>query len=145
MNDWVYKGSTFIPPEDFSPKTIYGFVYLIVCIPTGKKYIGKKLFWRKNKRKLVESDWRKYFGSNKILLEELKHNPISNFSREILHLCRSKSECSYLEAKEQFVTDCILRSDYYNDWLSVRVTRKHMQRFALSDNSAIPSVPSGIS
>jgi len=55
---------------------------------------------------------------------ELGHE---NFSREILHLCRSKGECGYLEAKEQFVRGVMESEDYYNTWIMVRVRKSHIK------------------
>ena len=74
--DWSYRGAKFVPDENFDPTKVYGFVYLITNIETGRKYVGKKFFWSKKtkiakgkkKRLLVESDWREYWGSS----EELK-------------------------------------------------------------------------
>ena len=38
---WLYKGIPFIEPDIKE----LGFVYLITNTITGRKYIGKKLFW----------------------------------------------------------------------------------------------------
>ena len=72
MNNWLYQGRKFEPPEDFSPDIWYGFVYCITNRANAKQYIGKKFFWkaktlpitktRKRRQKLkVESDWRIWF------------------------------------------------------------------------------------
>jgi hypothetical protein len=52
-----------------------------------------------------------------------------NFSREILHLCRSKGECGYLEAKEQFIRGVMESEDYYNTWIMVRVRKSHIKDY----------------
>jgi len=131
MTDWLYKGDVFLSPGEEH----YGFVYIITHTLTGKQYIGKKLFWHKKtktlkgkkKRYLAESDWKTYYGSSKELNEEIKNSSIDHYKRDILHLCKSKSECSYYEAKEQFDRDVLLKPEmYYNDWISVKVTRKHL-------------------
>lgn len=131
MTPWLYEGKEFISPNEEH----CGFVYIITNTITNKQYIGKKLFWHKKtktlkgKKKcyLAESDWKTYFGSSKELLEEIQNSSFDNYKREILHLCRTKSECSYYEAKEQFKRDVLFYSDlYYNDWISVKVTRKHL-------------------
>ncbi len=130
---WTYNNSPF-KPENLDPKELYGFVYLITNIETGKKYIGKKFFWSmkskqvkgKKKRYKAESDWKDYFGSNSVLCEEVKTKGENAFTREILHLCKSKSECAYFEAKEQFERDVILKQEYYNDWIMVKVRRAHL-------------------
>jgi len=50
-----------------------------------------------------------------------------NFKREILHLCKSKGVCGYLEAKEQFVNSVLENDDYYNTWIMVRVRKSHLK------------------
>lgn len=125
---WFYRGRQF-KKADIGDNV--GFVYLITNLNTGKKYIGKKLFkfTRRKKvkdrvnRKVVvkESDWMDYYGSNKLLKEEVKTGNKDDYKREILHLCASKAVCSYLEAKEQFVRDVLYDDDYYNSWISCKI------------------------
>ncbi len=38
---WIYNNK----PLEEIPEKAYGYVYLITNNQTGKKYIGKKLFW----------------------------------------------------------------------------------------------------
>jgi len=132
MNNWIYKGRKFELPEEFNPDIWYGFVYIITNRATNKKYVGKKFFWSKKtlpitktrkrrKRLLVESDWRTYYGSNKHLVEDVKTQGEDMFYREILHLCKSKGECSYRETKEQFDREVLLTDDYYNGIINCRI------------------------
>lgn len=126
-------------PFDEIPEKAIGFVYCITNKTSNKKYIGKKLFHsskfiqrnKKKKRIKVESNWKEYYGSNETLKTLVEIDGPDNFHREILHICYSKSQASYLEAKEQFSRDVILSEEYYNDWISVKVTRKHLQKFQL--------------
>lgn len=112
-----------------------GFVYLITNMVTDKKYIGKKLFKfkkvyqknKKKKKKLVDSDWKTYYGSNAELLEDVKEYGEHNFNREILHLCKTKGTCNYYEAYEQFVRHVLIKDDYYNGWITVKVGRTHIK------------------
>jgi len=130
--EWQYQGRKWQPPEEFTPDVLYGFVYLITNLGTGKKYIGKKFFWssktlpitktrKRRKRLKVESDWRTYYGSNKHLIEDVKNMGEDFFHREIIHLCKSKGELSYLEAKEQFDRDALLSENYYNGIIQCRI------------------------
>ena len=130
--EWLYEGKVFVTPENFSSDDYYGFVYEITNRCNGKKYIGKKFFWsqktlpktksRKRRKKiLIESDWRKYFGSNKILCEEVKTQGEDIFYRNILYLCKTKGECAYLEAKEQFDKEVLMSDTYYNGIINVRL------------------------
>lgn len=133
---WLYRGEKFNPAEPFTyerfGKEWYGFVYLITNRATGQKYIGKKFFWNKKtlpitktrkrrKRLLVESDWRDYYGSNKHLQEDVIQQGTDMFHREILHLCKTKGECAYMEAKEQFDREVLLTDDYYNGIIQIKL------------------------
>lgn len=134
MTTWIYNGKPYELGEQ-THKEVYGFVYLITCKLTNKKYVGKKLFWSnktkqvkgKKKRLKVESDWKTYFGSNKVLIEDVKTNGEDNYVREILHLCKGKGECNYLEAYEQFTRNVLTSSEYYNEWIMVKVHQAHIK------------------
>lgn len=136
---WLYHDSPFEPTE-LDPKKIYGFVYLIENLVNGRKYVGKKLFFfkgfktvkKKKKRILVESDWKTYYGSSNALQKDLDDLGKDSFRRTILHLCTSKSECSYLEMKEQVERNAILADEYYNDQIRVRVTRVQLTKYRKS-------------
>ena len=132
---WLYKDLPFTDtPEEFQ-----GFVYQITELDTGKKYIGKKFFWRPKtlpitktrKRRVktrVESDWRVYYGSSqevKLLVEE---KGTEKFKREILRLCETKGECSYYEAKLQFEKDVLLSDEYYNEFIGCKINAKHVKK-----------------
>jgi hypothetical protein len=128
---WLYKGAEFEAPSEND----YGFVYQLTNTLTGKKYIGKKVFWfkkiktlkGKRKRYLAESDWKTYYGSSKSVAEDVKNQGEHTFTREILRLCKNKGECSYYEAKEQFDREVLLYPEqWYNDWIIARIHRKHI-------------------
>lgn len=120
------------------PKSIakwYGFVYQITNNINQRKYIGKKFFWRKktlpplkgrkNKRhKMIESDWKNYWGSCKELLEDIKKHGKDNFERRILLLCKDKWECGYYEAKLQFDNNVLLDKLWYNGIINCRLKKR---------------------
>ena len=88
--NWIYKT---IPMEDITqfPENTFGFVYMTTHKPTGKSYIGKKVLFHNQKKKLgkkelaalagivgrrpsyklvvKESDWKTYWSSNKHLVK----------------------------------------------------------------------------
>lgn len=124
---------------ELTHKEIYGFVYLITNKQNGKQYIGKKFFWSsrtkqvkgKKKRLKIESDWQDYYGSNKVLAEEVQTLGKEHYEREILHLCKTKGECNYLEAMEQFTRKVLIGEEYYNEWIMVKVHRSHIKGLQL--------------
>lgn len=132
---WIYEGLVYVPPTPFKATVLYGFVYEIEDRTSGKKYIGKKFFWArktrqvklKKKKYLGESNWRTYYGSSEKLILEVNKDK-SRFKRTILRLCKSKSECAYFEAKLQFENDVLLKDEYWNDWIMVKVRAAHLKK-----------------
>ena len=130
--NWIYK------EQDFTENMIddnYGFVYVITNEITNKKYIGKKFFYSsktkqvkgKKKKIKVPSDWQTYYGSNEDLKKDVIMHGKESFRREIVHLCKSKGVCGYLEAKEQFINGALESENYYNSWIMVRVRKSHIK------------------
>lgn len=132
---WLYENREY----DETPEEYQGFVYEIEELSTGKKYIGKKNFWRpkilpKNSKRTrrvrtrVESDWKNYFGSSKEVQALVESNGIENYKREILRLCKTKGEMSYYEAKLQFENDVLLSDDYYNEFIGCKIHSRHLKK-----------------
>ena len=136
---WLYQDT----PIETLPEECVGFVYLITNNLTGRKYIGKKLAKfnkttyktikqkngikkKKKIRSKVDSDWREYYGSSPELTSDIEKLGTKNFTREILYYCNSKSECSYIEAREQFARQVLESRDYYNGHIQVRVHGSHI-------------------
>ena len=120
-----------------APDDIEGFVYVITDKRNDKKYVGKKKFWSvtrkpplkgKTRKRVVrkESDWMKYYGSSELVNQLLVEHGEDNFHREIIHLCKTKGEMSYLEAKEQFDRNVLLNDDYYNEFIGCKIHSKHV-------------------
>lgn len=112
----------------------YGFIYIITNSVTGKSYIGKKqmksvkklkpLKGRKNKRHFdIETDWKTYTSSSNDLNADIEKYGKEKFTFEIIHLCESKFELAYYEAKKQFDLDVLLKEGYYNGIINCRIGR----------------------
>jgi len=136
---WLYQNAVV----DQLPEDCVGFVYQITNVTTGRMYIGKKLAkfskttqktvklknGNRRKKKIrtkVDSDWRDYYGSSPELTKDVELLGTHNFQREILYYCRSKAECSYIEAREQFSRRVLESKDYYNGHIQVRVHGSHI-------------------
>lgn len=131
---WYYKENP-ITPEEVCPYK--SFVYVITNTVNQKKYIGKKktVFMRRkklknSKRRIKEyktSDWEDYYGSSEALAKDIVRYGKNVFRREILHLCNSHTEASYLEIKEQLTRDVLLNPvEYYNAYVGCRLNRTHL-------------------
>lgn len=114
------------------------FVYIITNLENGKKYIGKKIFTSiqrkkvkgKTRRKKVEkeSNWKSYFGSNKLLQEDVERLGQDRFRREIIKLCKTRGTASYWEAKLQMQYEVLEKpDDFYNEWIMCKVHRSHIK------------------
>jgi len=141
---WHYQGGEFTS-EDIG--TFTGFVYEITNKQNGKKYIGKKLFvsrrklkplkGKKNARyKVVETDWQSYYGSSEEVKQLVEELGTENFHREILHLCRSKGEMTYYEAKFIFEKNALLTEDYYNGMLQCKIHHSHLNHLKKDENTS---------
>lgn len=136
---WIFENEVI----EQLPEDCIGFVYLITSNLTGRKYIGKKLAkfskttyktvklknGTKKKKKIrskIDSDWMEYYGSSIELNKDVETYGKENFTREILYFCKSKAECSYIEAREQFSRRVLESTEYYNGQISVRIHGSHI-------------------
>lgn len=136
---WLFEG---VQVENL-PDNCVGFVYLITNTTNNRKYIGKKLSkftktayktvkyknGNKRKRKIkkqIDSDWQTYYGSNEELIKDVNLLGSDKFTREILYYCKSKSECSYIEAREQFLRRVLESNEYYNGIINCRINGIHI-------------------
>lgn len=137
---WTFKNDII----ETLPEDCIGFVYLITNTVSGRMYIGKKLAkfsktttktvvlknGTKKKKKIkskIDSDWQEYYGSSNELNKDVETFGKENFLREILFFCKSKAECSYIEAREQFTRRVLESDDYYNNNIMIRVHGSHIK------------------
>lgn len=130
LDTWLFNGKVF---DEEGMQGYAGFIYIITNVTNSKKYIGKKIFTNtlrvkqknktRRKTKKKESNWKEYFGSSPALLADIEKIGKENFKREILYLCKTKSEMTYLEAKEQFARGCLESPGWYNEHIMCRVRK----------------------
>jgi len=135
---WIDANGEIISDISDFPDNTFGFVYRVVHKPTGKAYIGKKVLYFQRKVKLTqkdlkmyegvvgrkpsyklaikESNWKDYWGSNKLLKEVMDLEPIDNFERHIIKTAPNKKLLTYYETKYQFVYQVLENpNEYFND------------------------------
>ncbi len=126
-------------PEDLEPWV--GMVYLIENLENGKKYIGKKLFWKPKysiktnkktgkkvkKRLRAESDWKDYWSSSEHVKADVIALGIEKFSRTCLKVCKTKGELNYEELKAQIENKVLESENWYNGIIQVRIHKKHVK------------------
>ena len=128
LGHWILAENVLLNEDTF------GFIYEITNLANSKKYIGKKqcksklkrkpLKGKKNKRiEIKESDWKTYTSSSNELNEDIKKLGKTNFVFKILKTCNSKWELAYFEICEQIKNNVLLRDDYYNGIINVRIGR----------------------
>jgi hypothetical protein len=138
MTQWLYENKEFTDSSKY-----FGFIYSITNNLNNKIYIGRKYFTsaktkkplkgRVNKRRSrVENDWKEYWGSSPILLNEIEKVGKENFTRQILRLCKTRGEVNYWEAKYMFEFDVLNaklpngENKYYNENIMMKFTRKNI-------------------
>ena len=133
---------------DKFPANCVGFIYKITNIKTGKFYIGRKSLFSNTKKKLTkaelalqtgpgrkptskrviaETNWIDYWGSNKILLQEIKDNGTSDFRKEILKFCFNKKQLTYWEIHFQCINEVLLTDKSYNDNIASKFFRRDLE------------------
>ena len=132
---WTYRSKTF-ESEDIQDN--YGFIYRITNTTNGHDYIGRKYFTtikkrpplkgKKNKRReTVETDWKEYWGSSPRLQADIDLLGKDKFTREIIHLCKTRGETNYMEAYYQFTEGVLLRENNYNGIIQIRLGKNSVK------------------
>lgn len=120
---WMFNDRIFTSDDI---KNYAGFVYLIECIPTQQKYIGKKFFTVLRKSRLKkhrarttrvrsESNWKKYWSSSTQVADLIEEYGKDNFNRIILSLHSTQGDVNYSEVAEQFRRNVLEDDTYLND------------------------------
>jgi len=131
-NPWLYQGKPFTS-DDIND--LFGFVYRITNLSSGKQYIGRKYFYQKRKPKggkrrvTSESDWKKYYGSSAELKQDIKSLGKENFRREIISVHLTLGKVNYEETRQLFLNNVLTEHvdglpKYYNSNILGRYMRK---------------------
>lgn len=128
---WIYKDKELV--DEMIPEKAEGFVYLLTYVPTGQRYIGRKLLTKahrrqKNKkiiRSRIESDWRTYWSSSPEILSIIeKEGNTDNFKREVLMFAFTKGQLNYLEERLLYS----IGSMESTEWLNSNIRSKMYKR-----------------
>ena len=135
--NWLYNGKEITDISQF-PSNTFGFIYEVIT-PEGKKYVGKKVLYHNQKKKLTkvelseqtgrgrrktfkivqkESDWKKYYGSNSHLKNQISKGEVTleSLKKQIIQTASNKKHLTYLETKYLFQLEVLENPDlYYND------------------------------
>ena len=135
--NWLYNGKEITDISQF-PSDTFGFIYEVIT-PEGKKYVGKKVLYHNQKKKLTkvelseqtgrgrrktfkivqkESDWKKYYGSNSHLKNQISKGEVTleSLKKQIIQTASNKKHLTYLETKYLFQLEVLEKPDlYYND------------------------------
>ena len=136
---WTYNG---VPFESEDIQDNYGFIYRITNTQNGYDYVGRKYFTtvkkrpplkgKKNKRRdTVETDWKEYWGSSPRLQADIDRLGRDKFTREIIHLCKTRGETNYMEAYYQFTEGVLLRENNYNGIIQIRLGKNSVKDIKL--------------
>jgi hypothetical protein len=132
-NPWRFNGEVF---ESSDIEDYFGFVYLISCSKTNRRYVGRKYFWSfrtpkgKSRKVKSESDWKKYYGSCPELKEDVIKYGKEFFNREIISLHKTKGKCNFEETRQLFLNNVLTEAldtgepAYYNSNILSRYFRK---------------------
>ena len=140
-NPWTYNG---VPFESEDINEYYGFIYRITNTVNGYDYVGRKYFktikkrpplkGKKNKRReTVETDWKDYWGSSARLVEDMARLGKDKFTREIIHLCKSRGETNYMEAYYQFKEGVLLKENNYNGIIQIKLGKGSVKDLIINE------------
>lgn len=143
--NWLYYEDEIVNISQF-PEGTYGFIYKVTHIPSNKIYIGKKVLYHNQKKKLTkaelelstgrgrkslykiiqkESDWKTYYGSQKDIKEYITQGKKEEFKREIIQFVNNKKLLTYFETKWLFINGVLEYPDaFYNDNILGKFYRK---------------------
>ena len=131
--NWLYYEDEITNISQF-PESTYGFIYKVTHSTTGRVYIGKKVLYHNQKKKLTKAELELSTGRGrkslyKIVQKEIKElitqGKKDKFKREILQFVNNKKLLTYFETKWLFTFGVLEHPDlYFNDNILGKFYRK---------------------
>lgn len=137
---WYFKGEEFT--DSMVSEKMFGFVYIITELSSGKMYIGQKQFWSKKAKvtkgvkKMVKcpSDWCTYMSSSEYLM---KLDP-TQVKREMLYITMSKGQSNYVETMLQMDFRVLQHPDVWlNKIMNFRCHHTHVKFDKIIDKDVV--------
>jgi hypothetical protein len=146
---WKYNNEEISDINEI-PYGAFGFVYEVIHLPSGKRYVGRKQLIsvttkalgkkelaqitdkRASKKKKVqkESDWKTYYGSHSEIKQLIKEGKQEEFERKILEFAFAPKHLTYLETKYLFSLGVLENGDvYFNDNILGKFFRKDIPKY----------------
>lgn len=128
---WFFQDKEFKTTD--IPDNAIGFIYEMTAVVDGKavRYIGKKDFYSNVKKNMGKREiaaltdkrvkkytrvkklaYENYFSSNDVLKQAYKDG--ISITRNIIHICFSKTELTYMECKYQFAFGVLESDEFLN-------------------------------
>lgn len=102
-----------------------GFVYMIIDLDTGMKYIGKKNFrGRGVSNRGQQSNWRSYHSSSKYLQSLVKEGPATRFKYVVLDQYYTAGGLSFAEVWCQVTSETPSQNEEYHNRFIDKITWK---------------------
>ena len=73
--NWLYNGKEITDISHFPPNT-FGFVYQVIT-PEGKKYVGKKVLYHNQKKKLTKAELAEQTGRGRKKSYKIVHTIVT--------------------------------------------------------------------
>ena len=91
-----------------------GFIYVIFDTVLKRAYLGKKSFTKTVKGRTLESDWKDYKSSSKLVAELLSNRPLEEFEFICLEMYKTRGTLSYAETWSLCFAEVPTTRSWYN-------------------------------
>ena len=129
---WTYKNIEIT--DEMIPAKAEGFIYILTYVPTGQRYIGRKLLTKAHRRQKdkkiirsrIESDWKTYWSSSPEILSIIESEGTDNFTREILVFASTKGQLNYLEEKFLYTVGALESTNWLNSNIRSKMYKRNI-------------------